>query len=63
MVYHSGPLTQYRNLVEQGKLQYDANQERVASELDKLFGRLEQYEKEMEEYHVLFFDFLVLFGV
>ncbi|KAH7524667.1 hypothetical protein FEM48_Zijuj06G0144000 [Ziziphus jujuba var. spinosa] len=46
-----GPLSQYRNLLEQGKLQYDANQERVASELDKLFGRLEQYEKEMEEYH------------
>ncbi|KAF3447131.1 hypothetical protein FNV43_RR12311 [Rhamnella rubrinervis] len=46
-----GPLAQYRNLIEQGKLQYDPNQERVASELDNLFGRLEQYEKDMEEYH------------
>ncbi|RVW54059.1 AFG1-like ATPase [Vitis vinifera] len=48
----SGPLTRYRNLVEQGKLQHDPDQERVALELDNLLGRLEQYEKEMEEYHV-----------
>ncbi|XP_019075102.1 uncharacterized protein LOC100266182 isoform X4 [Vitis vinifera] len=47
-----GPLTRYRNLVEQGKLQHDPDQERVALELDNLLGRLEQYEKEMEEYHV-----------
>lgn len=47
-----GPLTRYRNLVEQRKLQHDPDQERVALELDNLLGRLEQYEKEMEEYHV-----------
>ncbi|KAJ9702559.1 hypothetical protein PVL29_004340 [Vitis rotundifolia] len=47
-----GPLTRYRDLVEQGKLQHDPDQERVALELDNLLGRLEQYEKEMEEYHV-----------
>lgn len=46
-----GPLTQYKSLVEQGKLLYDPNQEAVASQLDKLLGRLEQYEKDMEEYH------------
>lgn len=50
----SGPLTRYRNLVEQRKLQHDPDQERVALELDNLLGRLEQYEKEMEEYHVQF---------
>lgn len=48
---HSGPLAQYKNLVEQGKLQHDPYQERVASELENLLGRLEQYEKNMEEYH------------
>ncbi|XP_065615891.1 uncharacterized protein LOC112005188 isoform X1 [Quercus suber] len=47
-----GPLTQYKNLVEQGKLQHDLYQERVASELEKLLGRLEEYEKDMVEYHV-----------
>ncbi|KAK4600817.1 hypothetical protein RGQ29_010433 [Quercus rubra] len=47
-----GPLMQYKNLVEQGKLQHDPYQERVASELEKLLGRLEEYEKDMEEYHV-----------
>ncbi|KAL5559328.1 hypothetical protein UlMin_035539 [Ulmus minor] len=46
-----GPLEQYRNLVEQGKLRNDPNQERVALALDQLLGRLDQYEKEMEEYH------------
>ncbi|KAL2897872.1 Na(+)/H(+) antiporter NhaA 3 [Bienertia sinuspersici] len=48
---HPGPLVQYQNLVEQGKLQHDPNQERVASELENLLGRLETYEKDMEEYH------------
>ncbi|KAE8056387.1 hypothetical protein FH972_013165 [Carpinus fangiana] len=47
-----GPLAQYRNLIEQGKLQRDPFQERVALELEKLLGRLEQYERDMEEYHV-----------
>ncbi|KAH0988802.1 hypothetical protein GBA52_000285 [Prunus armeniaca] len=46
-----GPLTQYKSLVEQGKLQHDPNQEAVAFQLEKLLGRLEQYEKEMAEYH------------
>ncbi|PIA65637.1 hypothetical protein AQUCO_00100860v1 [Aquilegia coerulea] len=48
----SGPLTTYRNLVVQGKLQHDPHQENVASKLEDLLGRLEQYEKDMEEYHV-----------
>lgn len=43
---------QYRNLVEEGKLQHDPNQERVALELEKLLGRLDKYERDMEEYHV-----------
>ena len=43
---------QYRSLVEQGKLQHDPYQESVASELENLLARLEQYEKDMEEYHV-----------
>ncbi|XP_038695339.1 putative ATPase N2B isoform X2 [Tripterygium wilfordii] len=47
----SGPLMHYRNLVDQGKLQHDPYQERVASELEKLCGRLEKYEQDMEEYH------------
>jgi predicted ATPase len=55
----SGPLAQYRTLIEQGKLQRDPYQERVALELEKLLGRLEQYEKDMEEYHVGF-GFLIL---
>lgn len=49
----SGLLIQYRSLVERGELQHDSFQERVASELESLLGRLEQYEKDMEEYHVL----------
>lgn len=49
----SGLLNQYRHLVERGELQHDPFQERVASELETLLGRLEQYEKDMEEYHVL----------
>ncbi|KAJ7966165.1 Lactation elevated protein 1 [Quillaja saponaria] len=47
-----GPLLQYRSLVEQGKLQHDPYQESVAVELEKLLSRLEQYEKDMEEYHI-----------
>lgn len=43
---------QYRNLVDQGKLQHDPYQKSVASELEKLLVRLEEYEREMEEYHV-----------
>lgn len=48
----SGLLAHYRSLVEQGKLQHDPYQEKVATELENLLGRLEQYEKDMEEYHV-----------
>ncbi|KAL6200358.1 hypothetical protein ACLB2K_030140 [Fragaria x ananassa] len=47
----AGPLTQYRILVEKGKLQHDPNQEAVASQLENLLGRLEKYERDMEEYH------------
>ncbi|KAI7754991.1 hypothetical protein M8C21_016355 [Ambrosia artemisiifolia] len=47
-----GPLAQYKNLVKEGKLQFDPYQEKVALELDNLVERLAQYEKEMEEYHV-----------
>ncbi|KAK4757755.1 hypothetical protein SAY87_019056 [Trapa incisa] len=48
----AGPLTQYKDLVNQGKLQHDPDQEKVALELENLLGRLQQYEKDMEEYHV-----------
>lgn len=48
----SGLLAHYRSLVEQGKLQHDPYQEKIASELENLLQRLEQYEKDMEEYHV-----------
>ncbi|XP_031373432.1 AFG1-like ATPase isoform X2 [Punica granatum] len=48
----AGPLMQYRDLVKQGKLQHDPDQEKVALELENLLGRLQQYEKDMEEYHV-----------
>ncbi|XWS72651.1 hypothetical protein CRYUN_Cryun02cG0058600 [Craigia yunnanensis] len=47
----SGPLFHYRNLVEQGRLQHDPYQERVTLALENLLGRLERYEKDMEEYH------------
>ncbi|KAL9440062.1 hypothetical protein AB3S75_018844 [Citrus x aurantiifolia] len=47
-----GPLMQYRKFIEQGKLQHDPNQEKVALALENVLGRLEQYEKDMEEYHV-----------
>lgn len=46
-----GLLAHYRSLVEQGKLQHDPYQEKIASELENLLQRLEQYEKDMEEYH------------
>lgn len=48
----AGPLAQYRSLVKQGKLQHDPYQEEVAFKLENLLGRMEQYEKDMEEYHV-----------
>lgn len=47
-----GPFAQYKDLVAQGKLQHDPYQEKVALELDNLLGRLEQYENDMEEYHL-----------
>ncbi|RZC53742.1 hypothetical protein C5167_012604 [Papaver somniferum] len=47
-----GPLIKYKSLVEQGKLQHDPFQEKVAIELQNLLGRLKQYEKDMEEYHL-----------
>lgn len=56
-----GPFAQYKDLVAQGKLQHDPYQEKVALELDNLLGRLEQYENDMEEYHVRLNDSLVLF--
>lgn len=56
-----GPLVQYRSLVEQGKLQHDPYQESVASELENLLARLEQYDQEMKEYYVkLNLDILLL---
>lgn len=44
----------YRKLVEQGRLQHDPYQEKVALALENLIGRLEQYEEDMKEYHVYF---------
>lgn len=52
-MFLTGPLKQYMDLVQQGKLQHDPYQEKVALELENLLGRLEQYEKDMEEYHVI----------
>ncbi|KAL0372231.1 UNVERIFIED_CONTAM: putative ATPase N2B [Sesamum calycinum] len=46
-----GPLAYYKSLVNQRKLKHDPYQEKVALELDSLLGRLDQYEKDMEEYH------------
>lgn len=37
--------------MSQGKLQHDIYQENVATQLDNLLRRLEQYEMEMEDYH------------
>ncbi|KAH8504220.1 hypothetical protein H0E87_011761 [Populus deltoides] len=45
-------LENYKNLVAQGKVQHDPYQERVAFELEKLLSRLQQYEKDMEDYYV-----------
>lgn len=45
-------LENYKNLVEQGKVEHDPYQERVAFELEKLLSRLQQYEKDMEDYYV-----------
>uniref|UniRef100_A0A2P2IYT2 Uncharacterized protein MANES_03G016200 n=1 Tax=Rhizophora mucronata TaxID=61149 RepID=A0A2P2IYT2_RHIMU len=47
-----GPLIRYKVMVSEGKLQHDPHQEKVACELEKLLGRLEHYEKDMEDYHV-----------
>lgn len=47
-----GPVAYYKSLVNQGKLKNDPYQEQVALELDNLLGRLDQYEKDMKEYHV-----------
>lgn len=44
----------YKRLVRQGKLRNDTHQERVATELDDLLGRLRKYEIDMEDYHVIF---------
>lgn len=49
---HPGVMSYYKNLVHQGKLQPDPYQEKVAIELENLLGRLKQYEKDMEEYHI-----------
>lgn len=38
--------------MKQGKLQHDPYQEEVAFKLENLLGRMEQYEKDMKEYHV-----------
>ncbi|PKU84187.1 putative ATPase N2B isoform X1 [Dendrobium catenatum] len=46
-----GPLVLYKSMVEDGKLQHDTFQEKVAMEFEDLLLRLEHYEKEMEEYH------------
>ncbi|KAL9233878.1 hypothetical protein vseg_008814 [Gypsophila vaccaria] len=49
--HHPGPLVQYKSLVKEGKLQHDTYQEKVATELENLLARLDQYEKDMKEYH------------
>ncbi|KAG0485766.1 hypothetical protein HPP92_009845 [Vanilla planifolia] len=46
-----GPLTLYKKMIENGKLQYDNYQENVAIVLEDLLSRLKHYENEMEEYH------------
>lgn len=43
-----------RNLVDGGHLRHDVYQEKVASQLEDLLGRLEQQDKEMHAYHVGF---------
>ncbi|KAH6774158.1 AFG1-like ATPase family protein [Perilla frutescens var. frutescens] len=49
---HPGPLAYYKSLINQGKLKHDSYQEKVAFQLENVLGRLDQYEKDMEEYHV-----------
>lgn len=56
-----GPLVQYRNLVDQGKLQHDPYQESVASELENLLARLEKYERDMEEYNVRNWNWMLFY--
>lgn len=58
--YLPGPLAYYKSLVNQGKLKHDSYQEKVAFQLENLLGRLDQYEKDMKEYHVSLY-FLVSF--
>lgn len=48
----TGLMSHYRKLVEQGRLQNDPYQEKVALALQNLLGRLEEYEKDMQEYHI-----------
>lgn len=47
----TGPLLLYKSMVRQGALQYDPQQERVATDLQDLFGQLHQYDKNMEKYY------------
>lgn len=46
----AGPLLLYKSMVRQGSLQYDPQQERVATELQDLLGQLHQYDKNMQKY-------------
>lgn len=55
-VLSKGPLVLYKRMVEDGKLQHDSFQEKVAMEFEDLLLRLEHYEKEMEAYHVSFWS-------
>ncbi|CAM6093089.1 unnamed protein product [Calypogeia fissa] len=48
-----GPLHRYQEMVQQGLLQHDAQQEVVAQMLDKLLGQMKHYQKEMEGYQVI----------
>lgn len=62
LVLLPGPLAYYKSLVDQGKLKHDSYQEKVAFELNNLLGRLDQYERDMEEYHVGFiFEMMLVF--
>ena len=40
-------------MVMEGKLQYDNHQEKVASELEDLLERLDKYDNDMQDYHVI----------
>ncbi|CAM6128009.1 unnamed protein product [Calypogeia fissa] len=48
-----GPLHRYQEMVQQGLLQHDAQQEVVGQMLDKLLGQMKHYQKEMEGYQVI----------